>query len=196
MRKVNTQGSSVVSRAILGVSLIGSVCIVFTHLLWLCCRCPCSAHKDAALSWKAEPKARGEISGGVCWCGGVQVASLGLHPLPDQCWDGGDQEEGGGALSARLRPPNAEAVGGKRRCHVWSAVPKTQNYYTFPLLISNVISPIFIFTFLLNKPIFFSVFVSQSMHKKQFLPTMFEWSHRTNVDRLKPEGVQISEISR
>ena len=96
-------------------------------------RSPCSAWKDTTESREAEPQARGGVPGAVCWCGGVQVAISGLHPLPDQHWDRGGEEKGGGALPARLCPPDAEAVGFKGRCHVWSAVSETQNHLTVPV---------------------------------------------------------------
>ena len=38
------------------------------------------------------------------------------------------EREGGGAYPARLRPQDAEEVVSKRRCHIRSALPDTQNY--------------------------------------------------------------------
>ena len=39
-------------------------------------------------------------------------------------------------LPTRPRPPDAEEVGFKGRCHVWSDMPETQDYLTVPVLVS------------------------------------------------------------
>ena len=45
-------------------------------------------------------------------------------------WGRDNGREEGRNYPARLRPQDAEEVVGKRRRHIWSALPDTQNYPT------------------------------------------------------------------
>ena len=47
-------------------------------------------------------------------------------------WGRNSESEGGGAYPARLRPQDAEEVVKKRRRHVWSALPGTQDHSIVP----------------------------------------------------------------
>ena len=54
------------------------------------------------------------------------MAISGLISIPE--WGRDSEREGGGAYPARLCPQDAEEVVGKRRCHIRSALPDTQNH--------------------------------------------------------------------
>ena len=47
-------------------------------------------------------------------------------------WGRDSEREGGGAYPARPCPQDAEEVVRKRRRHIWSALPGTQNYPIIP----------------------------------------------------------------
>ena len=50
----------------------------------------------------------------------------GFVSIPE--WGRDSEREGGGVYPGRLRPQDAEEVVGKRRRHIWSALPGTQSY--------------------------------------------------------------------
>ena len=54
------------------------------------------------------------------------MAISGFVSIPE--WGRDSEREGGGAHPARLRPQDAEEVVGKRRRHIRSALPDTQNH--------------------------------------------------------------------
>ena len=54
------------------------------------------------------------------------MAISGFVSIPE--WGRDSEREGGGAYPARLRPQDAEEVVGKRRRHIRSALPGTQNH--------------------------------------------------------------------
>ena len=56
------------------------------------------------------------------------MAISGFVSIPK--WGRDSEREGGGAYPARLRPQDAEEVVGKRRRHIRSALPDTQNHST------------------------------------------------------------------
>ena len=56
----------------------------------------------------------------------------GLSPLPHQHSDRGGEEKGGG--TTRLCPYDAEDVGYKEKCHIWTVMSHAQDYLTSSLL--------------------------------------------------------------
>ena len=90
--------------------------------------------REAAEPAKPQPQTRCRIPPVICWCGGVQVAVPGYLSVPEWGRDRGGEE--GGACPARSCPQDAKEVGYKRRCHLRSALPDTQDHPSLSALIA------------------------------------------------------------
>ena len=96
--------------------------------------------RESAEASKQERKTRHTVPGEVCCSERGQVGIPGLSPLPHQHSDRGGEEKGGG--TTRLCPYDAEDVGYKGRCHIWTVMSPAQDHLTSSLLM-HFFAPVF-----------------------------------------------------